>query len=255
MDTAAPARRLPENTIPAFEYAIKEGANAIELDLQVTKDNVLIVSHDPTLHPPICTGPQPNAVIRQLTAAQLREWDCGAVKNPGYPQQQAVPGTRLPTFDEVLGLASRGNFDFNIEMKSYPERPEYTPAPDEYAKMVWDRVRAHKLEKRAIVQSFDWRTLVALRKIAPDVRISALTEKDTRAFAAIAKDAGNAQIVAPQYGLVTPEKVAAAHAAGLQVVPWTANTVEVWDKLIAAKVDGIISDDPAALIAHLKSRR
>ena len=247
--------RLPENTIPAFEYAIKEGANAIELDLQVTKDNILVVSHDPTLHPPICTGPQPSAVIRQLTAAQLREWDCGAVKNPGYPQQQAVPGTRLPTFDEVLKLASRGNFDFNIEMKSYPERPEYTPAPDEYAKMVWDRVRAHKLEKRAIVQSFDWRTLVALRKIAPDVRISALTEKDTRAYAEIAKDAGNAQIVAPQYGLVTPEKVAAAHAAGLQVVPWTANTVEVWDKLIAAKVDGIISDDPAALIAHLKSRR
>ena len=247
--------RLPENTIPAFEYAIKEGVNAIELDLQVTKDNILVVSHDPALHPPICTGPQPSAVIRQLTAAQIREWDCGAVKNPGYPQQQAVPGTRLPTFDEVLKLASRGSFDFNIEMKSYPERPEYTPAPDEYAKMVWDRVRAHKLEKRAIVQSFDWRTLVALRKIAPDVRISALTEKDTRAYAEIAKDAGNAQIVAPQYGLVTPEKVAAAHAAGLQVVPWTANTVEMWDKLIAAKVDGIISDDPAALIAHLKSRR
>jgi glycerophosphoryl diester phosphodiesterase len=247
--------RLPENTIPAFEYAIKEGAHAIELDLQVSKDNVLIVSHDPTLHPPICTGPRPNAVIRQLTAAELRAWDCGAIKNPGYPEQKAVPGTRLPTFDDVLKLASRGNFDFNVEMKSNPERPEYTPAPDVYAKMVWDKVREHKLEKRAIVQSFDWRTLVALRKIAPDVRISALTDKDTRDFAAIAKDAGQAQIVAPQYGLVTPEKVAAAHAAGLQVVPWTANTVEVWDKLIAAKVDGVITDDPAALIAHLKTRK
>jgi glycerophosphoryl diester phosphodiesterase len=247
--------KLPENTIPGFEYAIQAGANAIELDLQVSKDNVLIVSHDPTLHPPICTGPQPNAVIRQLTAAQLREWDCGATKNPGYPDQKTVPGTRLPTFDEVLKLAPKGNFDFNIEIKSYPERPEYTPAPDEYARMVWDRVRAHKLEKRAIVQSFDWRTLVALRKIAPDVRISALTDKDTREYTAIAKDAGNAQIVAPHYNLVTPEKVAAAHTAGLLVVPWTANTVDVWDRLIAAKVDGIITDDPAGVIAHLKARK
>lgn len=247
--------RLPENTIPAFEYAIKAGAHAIEMDLQVTKDNVLIVSHDPTLHPPICTGPQTNALIRQLTASELKAWDCGATKNPAYPDQKPVPGTRLPTFDEVLKLASLGNFDFNIEIKSNPQHPEYQPAPDEYAKMVWDRVKAHKLEKRAIVQSFDWRTLVALRKIAPDVRISALTDKDTRDFASIAKDAGNAQIVAPQYGLVTPEKVAAAHAAGLQVVPWTANSADVWDKLIAANVDGIITDDPATLLAHLKAKK
>lgn len=247
--------RLPENTIPAFEYAIKAGAHAIEMDLQVTKDNVLIVSHDPTLHPPICTGPQANALIRNLTAAELKAWDCGATKNPAYPDQKPVPGTRLPTFDEVLKLASQGKFDFNVEIKSNPQHPEYQPEPDVYAKMVWDRIKAHKMEKRVIVQSFDWRTLVALRKIAPDVRISVLTDKDTRDFVSIAKDGGNGQIVAPQYGLVTPEKVAAAHAAGLQVIPWTANSADVWDKLIAANVDGIITDDPATLLAYLKGKK
>jgi glycerophosphoryl diester phosphodiesterase len=246
--------KLPENTIPAFEYAIREGANAIEMDLQMTKDNVLVVSHDPTLHAPICTGPQPSAPIYQLTLAQVREWDCGATKNPAYPDQKPVAGTRIPTFDEVLNLASKGTFDFNVEMKSDPSHPEYVPAPDVYAKMVWDKIREHKLENRVIVQSFDWRTLVALRKIAPKVRISALTDKDKRDYADISKDAGNAQIIAVQYGLVTPEKVAAAHAAGLQVVPWTPNTPELWDKLIAAKVDAIITDDPAGLIAHLKKK-
>jgi glycerophosphoryl diester phosphodiesterase len=139
-------------------------------------------------------------------------------------------------------------------MKSDPAHPEYVPAPDEYARMVLAKIREHNLERRCIVQSFDWRTLVALRKLAPQIRISALTDKDKRDYAAIAKDAGNAQIVAPQYSLVTPEKVAAAHAAGLQVVPWTPNTPELWDKLIAAKVDAIITDDPAALIAHLKRK-
>jgi glycerophosphoryl diester phosphodiesterase len=245
----------PENTIPAFEYAIKEGADAIELDLQVSKDGVLIVSHDPDLKPPICTGPQPEASIRQITAAKIREWDCGKTVNPLYPRQQTVPGTRPPTLDDVLSLSSRGNFLFNVEMKSYPEHPDYNPAPDAYAKLVAARIREHKLEKRVIVQSFDWRTLVSLRKIAPEIRLSALTEKDTRDFVSISKDAANAEIVAPRFDLVTPDKVAAAHAAGLQVVPWTPNTPDAWDKLIAAKVDAIITDDPAALIAHLKARR
>jgi glycerophosphoryl diester phosphodiesterase len=247
--------RFPENTLPAFEYAIGQGVDALELDMAVTKDNVLVVSHDPVLHPPVCSGPQASAVIHTLTLAQVREWDCGAVRNPLFANQQTVPGTRMPTLDEVFGLASRGNFDFNIETKSFPDHPEYTPPPEEFARLVLAEIRKHKLEKRIILQSFDWRTLVAMRKLAPEIRLSALTEKDTRDFVAIAKDAGNAEIISPQASLVTPEKVAAAHAAGIQVVPWTPNTVELWDKLIAAKVDAIITDDPAALIAHLKQKR
>jgi glycerophosphoryl diester phosphodiesterase len=93
-----------------------------------------------------------------------------------------------------------------------------------------------------------------MRKLTPKIRLSALTEKDPRAFAEIAKDAANAEIVSPEFHLVTPEKVKAAHAAGVQVVPWTADTPADWDKLIAAQVDAIITDDPAELIAYLKKR-
>jgi glycerophosphoryl diester phosphodiesterase len=246
--------RRPENTLPAFEYAIAQGVDALELDMAVTKDNVLVVSHDPILRPPVCNGPQPRAVIHELTLAQVREWDCGKVRNPAFPNQQPVPGTRMPTLDEVFDLASRGTFEFNIETKSFPDHPEYTPSPEEFAKLVLAKIRAHKLEKRVILQSFDWRTLVAMRKLAPEIRLSALTDKDQREFAAIAKDAANAEIVSPEYHLVTPEKVAAAHAAGVQVVPWTADTTASWDALIAAKVDAIITDDPAALIAYLRGK-
>lgn len=246
--------RRPENTLPAFQYAIAQGVDALELDMAVTKDNVLVISHDPVLRPPVCTGPRPSAVIHELTLAEVRQWDCGALRNPAFPNQQPVPGTRTPTLDEVFDLAGRGTFDFNIETKSFPEHPEYTPSPEEFAKLVLARIRAHKLEKRIILQSFDWRTLVAMRRLAPEIRLSALTEKDTRGFVDIAKDAANAEIVSPIASLVTPEKVAAAHAARIQVVPWTANTPEAWDRLIAAKVDAIITDDPAALIAYLKTR-
>ena len=246
--------RLPENTLPAFEYAIQQGVDALEMDMAVTKDNIIVISHDPILETPVCSGPRNRVVIHTLTLAEVRQWDCGAVQNPNFATQKPIPGTRMPTLDDVFGLASRGAFDYNIETKSFPEHPDYTPPPDEFARMVLDKVREYKLEKRVILQSFDFRTLVAMRKLAPEIRLSALTETDTRGFPAIVNEAGHAEIVSPYYKLVTPEKVAEAHAANIQVVPWTVNNPADWDRLIECKVDAIISDDPAALIAHLKQR-
>jgi glycerophosphoryl diester phosphodiesterase len=246
--------RRPENTIPAFEYAIAQGVDALEMDMAVTKDNVIVISHDPILHPPVCTGPQKSAVIHQLTLAEVRQWDCGAVQNPHFPTQQTVPGTRVPTLDEVFELAPRGAFDYNIETKSFPDKPELTPPPEEFARMVLQKIRQYKLEKRIILQSFDFRTLLAMRKLAPEIRLSALVENDARDFVTIAAAAGKAEIVSPDFHLVTPQKVAAARLAGIQVVPWTADTPADWDMLIQAKVDAIISDDPAELIAYLKKR-
>src|SRR5258706_2089316 len=107
----------PENTIPAFEYAIKTGVDVLEMDMAVTRDNVIVISHDPILEAPICIGPQPRAIIHELTLAEVREWDCGAVRNPDYPKQTPVPGTKIPTLDEVLNLSKRGKFEFNIETK------------------------------------------------------------------------------------------------------------------------------------------
>jgi len=243
----------PENTLPAFEYAIHQGADVLEMDLAVTKDNVLVISHDPHLNPEICTGPHPGIAIRELTLAELKQYDCGALKNPHFPKQQPVPGTHIPTLDEVLNLSRLGTFQFNIETKSFPDRPELTPPPQEFARLMLDRIRKHKVESRVIMQSFDFRTLHAMKKLAPEIRLAALYEGSPRPFVDIAKEAG-ATIISPYYELVTPEQVKASHAAGLQVVPWTANTPQIWQMLIDAGVDAIISDDPAALIEYLKSK-
>lgn len=248
------ARALrPENTIPAFEYAIAAGVDALELDMAVTKDNVLVISHNPYLEPPVCTGPEPRAVIHQLTLAQVKEWDCGAVPNPKFPRQHPVPGTRMPTLDEVFDLAPQGNFLFNIETKSFPNRPELTPSPEEFAKLVLAKIRKHHLESRVVLQSFDFRTLRAMKRLAPGIKLSALDARPARSFVEIAKEAG-ADIVSPEFHLVTFQRVQAAHRAGLQVLPWTPDTPAEWNRLIADGVDGIITDDPAALIVFLKGK-
>src|ERR1041385_5659182 len=86
----------PENTLPAFEYAIAAGVDALELDMAVTKDSVLVVSHDPEFRAPVCTGPRDRVAIHSVTLAELRQWDCGANRNPLFAKQQPVPGTKMP---------------------------------------------------------------------------------------------------------------------------------------------------------------
>jgi glycerophosphoryl diester phosphodiesterase len=244
------ARALrPENTIPAFEYAIAQGVDVLELDMGVTKDGVIVISHDPILQPPVCSGPKASAAIHQLTLAEVRQWDCGGVQNPAFPHQLTIPGTRMPTLDEVFALASKGTFKFNIETKIFPEHPELAPAPAEFVSLVLASIRKHHLETRVMLQSFDFRTLHEMRKQAPEIQRVALYAGTPKDFVEIAKEAG-ADILSPEYHLVTPEQVRASHAAGIPVVPWTPDTAPDWDRLIAAGVDAIITDDPTALIAH-----
>ena len=236
----------PENTMPAFEAAIQAGADFIELDLAVTKDDVLVISHDPALPEALCSGGRGTRVVRQMTLEELRQWDCGAGK---------VPNTRAPTLDEVLRLARTTKIQFNIEIKSSPEHPQYTPAPEPFAQMVIDAIRKHGIERRCLVQSFDFRTLHAMKKLAPDIKLSALEGSSQDDFATIARRAGGTEMISPNHRLVTPEKVRAAHAAGLQVAAWTVNNPADWQRMVAAGVDAIITDDPAGLVGYLKRGR
>jgi glycerophosphoryl diester phosphodiesterase len=281
------AGMFPGNTLPSFESAIAAGADVIEMDMQVTKDNVIVISHDPILHPPYCTGGKPDAVIHKLTLAEVRQWDCGATRIPGFARQQTVPGTRMPTLDEVFALAPRGKFLFNIETKIIPRRltleearalvlsvaqvklsgevldqharalmlqgPEMTPAPEEFARMVLAEIRKYRLESRVILESFDFRTLIAMQKLEPRIQLSALCMGPNLDFVKIGKESG-AGIISPLFTFVSAEQVRAAHAAGLQVLPWVANEPAEWDRLIAAGVDSILTDYPADLIAYLKQR-
>ena len=236
----------PENSIPSFQYGIDQGADVLELDLAVTKDDVLVVSHSPYLtqqmsddprvaaalaNERICTGPPlpPGTAIRTLTLAQLKQYDCGAKTLPAFPHQVAVPHTTIPTFEEVLDLAPQGTFQFNVETKIFPNHPELTPSPERFVRMINEAVRRRHLEARVILQSFDIRTLRVMKTLNPAIRLSALfgaaqydgmmgiTDPD-KSFAHVAAITG-AQILSPDQSLVTPAEVKVAHGLGLEVAP------------------------------------
>lgn len=198
----------PENTLAAFEYAIDAGADAIEMDIVVTVDGVPMVAHDP---------------LPSLPFAEVR---------------RRLP--HVPTLEEVLALASRGAFLFNIELKPFadPECMAELAAP------------ATALAGRVMFQSFDFAILHALARRFPEVPRGALFERTSEDFVSIAHRA-QAAIAVPEFHLVTAAKVRAAHDAGLTVLTWTPNRPPQWEALIAAGVDGLITDDPAALLRYL----
>jgi glycerophosphoryl diester phosphodiesterase len=242
--------RRPENTLPAFRYAIEQGVDVLELDVAVTKDNVAVVSHDPLINATICSGPKTGIAIHTLTRAELREYDCGAKQNPAFTTQVPVPGTRVPTLEEVFELGRGNAVKFNVETKIFADHPELTPDPEAFTQLILSAIRKHQLEQRVILQSFDPRTLRVMKKLNPGIRRAALFEKQ-RDWPEVAREF-EATIFSPEFHLVTAELVAQAHAGGMQVVPWTVNKPEDWAKLVDARVDAIISDDPASLIAWLK---
>lgn len=245
----------PENTMASFQEAIRGGADFIEMDVAVTRDNVAVISHDPVINLEICQGPGGKRPIHELTLAEVRQYDCGSLKLKTFPRQTPVPGAGIPTLDEVLDLAQSSAIRFNIEIKSSETWPaNYTLPPAGLARMVVDAVRRRKIERRTLIQSFDFRVVKAVVAIAPDLAVAALYgPRGDRTFVDIATETG-VRIVTPNFRIVTPEKLKAAHAAGVQVIPWTVDDAADWDRLIAMGVDGIITNDPGGLVAHLKAK-
>ncbi len=249
----------PENTLPAFEHALKLGVDVLELDMAVTKDNRILVSHDPHISQKICRhwdGRRltSEVAIRSLTLQEAQRFDCGAIQNPDYPKQVPVPGTAPPTLEQVFELArAYPKVQFNIETKIFAKEPELTPSPQEFARLVVEVVRKHKLESRVIVQSFDPRTLREVRKIAPKIRLAMLSE-DGVGYIELAQEMG-AEIVSPRYTKLTAADVKRAHALKMQVVPWTANDEASWKNLVDMGVDAIITDDPEGLARFLGRRK
>lgn len=246
----------PENTIPAFEEAVSAGANVLELDLQLTAEGEPVISHDPDLTGKHCLDKngkplQKPIPIRSLKLEELKTFDCGSIKHPDFPEQKTVPGSRIVTLREFFTWAAKKapRLEFNIETKMSTEDPKWELDPDYFVKQVLALFREFKVVNKTILQSFDFRTLRVAKKLEPSLRLSCLfeTEKDF----CERTHAEKAQFTSPNYELVTPALVEKCHKLGIQVVPWTANTPEIWNTLIKSKVDAIISDYPRKLSTYL----
>ncbi len=279
----------PENTLAAFHKAIELGVSTLESDVAVTREGVVVMSHDPDLNPLVVRDAdgrwlsERGPPIRSLTYAQLARYDIGRLDPRSayarnFPLQAAKDGERFPTLDEVLALAKRAGVRVNVETKITPTSGERTPDADTFARLVVDRVREAAMTEHVTIQSFDWRTLVAVKRIAPDIATVCLTSQ-TQDFDTTRADASGRSpwhaglaitdydgsmprliravgcaVWSPNAASATREAIAQAHAAGLLVIPWTVNETTEMTRLIDLGVDGLISDYPDRLTRVVRGK-
>jgi glycerophosphoryl diester phosphodiesterase len=274
---------FPENTLVSFANALSMGVSTLELDIGVTRDGAIVVSHERGLNPDLARGPdgryvsEPGTPFVKLALDEVKQFDVGQIR-PGsiyaaqFRDQQAVPGTKIPTLKELIDLVHRSgdsHVRLNIETKIDPSHPYESPQPERFVMLLLDLLRAEKFEDRVMVQSFDWRTLQWVQKLAPKIPTVYLTvqvgrdptvfrdkasewsagfnpAEHGRSIPRTIKAAGGA-IWSPYSGDVTPELIAESHALGIAVVVWTANKEADIARLIEMGVDGIISDRPDVL--------
>nr|QIP02174.1 glycerophosphodiester phosphodiesterase [Bradyrhizobium symbiodeficiens] len=274
---------LPENTLPAFANALTMGVDTLELDVGVTADGEVVVSHERGLNPDLARDargayvPPPGPPFVTLKLADIRSYDVGQIRPDSsyakqFPDQHTIPGTRIPTLKELFALVRKsGNtrVRFNIETKIDPNHPDETLDPQVFVAKLLGLIEAEGFSNRVLIQSFDWRALLLVQQQAPKIPTVYLTlqrgsgqtvalDKPTNWTAGFSptdhggslpqtiKAAGGA-IWSPYFGDVTAALIAEAHELGLRVVVWTVNKREDMARMMELRVDGIISDRPDLL--------
>ena len=284
----------PENTLPAFALALGLGVNTLELDVGLTSDGVLVISHDPALNPDITRGPDGQflsgrgPLIHHSTLATLQRYQLGRIRPSSryaaqFPDQVPVDITRLPTLDALFALVQRaGNRQvrFDIETKLSPLAPDDTATPEVLARALISAIREAGLATRCTVQSFDWRTLQIVQREAPEIRTAYLTAQqrwlDNVSPLATAPDApspwtagfnlrqhgsvprlvhaAGGRIWSAHFADLDARNLQEAHALGLQVLAWTVNEPTQIQRLLDLGVDGLISDRPDLVRAEMARR-
>lgn len=250
---------MPENTIPAMIKALDLGATTLELDLAITKDDVVIVSHEPWMNPVICLDPEGNELenmdrshnIFQMNYTEVLQYDCGSKFHPGFPQQVKFHVTK-PRLDNLIEVAEKYVADFNlplpnynIEIKSMPEGDGvYHPDPAAFSEKVVSLLMDRLPLERFNIQSFDFRVLQYIHKKYPQVTLAMLVEDAGKAEEQLKELGFQPAIYSPYFSALTKETVMAIHKKWMKVIPWTVNTSEKMEELLDMGVDGIITDYP-----------
>ena len=255
----------PENTAAACLLALTFPAvTTLELDLAVSADQQLIVSHEPWMSSVICSHPDGRAIaateeqqmlIWSLSSQQIRAYDCGQRKHPLFPAQEAQAAYK-PTFVEILMQVDaycRANARelplFNLEIKSKPDWDgKLTPPVEEFARLVVDQVRQLQISPRVTLQSFDVRALQAVRQLAPELRLSLLVDDEQPLEKQLAQLGFTPEVYSPNHMRLSKQLVADAQSKGMLVIPWTVNEQAEMRKLIQWGVDGIITDYPDRIV-------
>ncbi|UXX80335.1 glycerophosphodiester phosphodiesterase family protein [Reichenbachiella carrageenanivorans] len=251
---------LPENTIPAFIKAIELGVTTLELDLAVTKDHELLVSHDPFMSSKFSTTSEGHAIgkteelsynIYKMTYEEIKSYDVGTRYQKHFPDQEKMKAHKPLLKEVVVAVNSYLNKNqlppvrYNIEIKSEPTGDStFHPAPAEYAKLVYDFITTEMDTSLLNVQSFDFRILQYFHENYPEIKLAVLVENPAPIEENLANLGFIPDIYSCYYHLLDSNKVAWLQTHGMKVIPWTVNKKDDIKKVLNWGVDGIISDYP-----------
>lgn len=248
----------PENTIAAFQKALALGVNTIELDVVVSKDRQVVVSHEPWFNPVLTLTPEgdgmeeekvPSTNFYQMNYAQIAKYDCGSRKHPNFPHQENEAAIK-PLLKDLLQIMEQASKEkgvslhYNIEIKSMPEGDNlFHPEPKNYVEIVVATVKEQLPMNNFNIQSFDFRILKVLHTDYPEIILAALADKgeltdnlDQLGFVP--------QIYSPNFSMVDSTLVVEAHRRDMKVITWTVNEIKDMEHLLQIGVDGLITDYP-----------
>jgi len=253
---------MPENTFPAMKAALDLGVTTLEMDVIITKDKKVVLSHEPFFNHEISTKPDGSYVtepeekslnIYAMNYEEVMKYDVGMRPHPRFPQQKKIKVFKpllsdlLDSVQNYMMNSKRALPYFNIETKSTPSTDNiYHPEPREFVEMLMTVIVEKGIRDRVIIQSFDFRTLQYLHKKYPSVMTAMLIEDfDERGLNDQLKALGFLPtIYSPEYKMVTEDLVKKCHEQSIRVIPWTVNDKTDIDRLKSLGVDGIISDYP-----------
>ncbi|WP_338731156.1 glycerophosphodiester phosphodiesterase family protein [Mangrovimonas cancribranchiae] len=254
---------LPENSLPAFKKAIELGVNTLELDLAISKDKKVVVSHEPFISRFYCLDPSgaeiPEEVDKLLNLYTMnyeviKQFDCGSKIHERYPEQQKMV-TYKPLLNEVFVMADSLNehIKYNIELKARLEYDNvYTPEPKEFVTLVLNEIKEHHVFNRCNLQSFDVRILEEIKQQAPKMDVALLIDDDENIEEKLTKLSFKPEIISPYYELLIKSEVKDYQKQGFKIIPWTVNEVDDMKVMIDFGVNAIITDYPNKLIPLLK---
>lgn len=258
---------LPENTIGAFTQALEWGVSTLEMDVVISKDQQVILSHEPFMSPYICIDSLGQALdsashfqhnIYQMTYQEIQSYDCGSLRAPGFPNQQLVPSIK-PLLTQVVETIEKRTVElglpevrYNIETKSVIDYDHvFHPPPAEFASLVLKVIDAHDITNRTTIQSFDPRTLKAVRELNPDISVALLVDNEAPPLHQFIELGFEPNIYSPHYRLLSDSLIRYLHQRRIAVIPWTINDAQKMSHYIEMGVDGIITDYPELLLQML----
>ena len=255
---------LPENTIEAFIKAIDLGVTTLELDVVISKDSQVVVSHEPFFNYQISTHPEGKDInkdnqtsfnIFKMDYEEIKRYDVGTKEYPKFPIQSKIKAYK-PTLEAVIDTVQkylRSNnlpqVNYNIEIKySKNEENIYHPTADIFIKLVYDLIISKGIKKNCNVQCFDEKPLNILHRLDSEIATAFLVDKTGYIASKLSKLNFKPTIYSPHFKLVDNELVKYCHENSIKIIPWTVNDEADINKIISMGVDGIITDYPDKVI-------